>query len=259
MADLRIFSYLPNPRLYKATIAARLGGVDLEIRGATPKELAEWLWDFDARPLGKEDRIDKTYARRARAGFSGVLYKTDAFLAANPFGTVPVAFSPDGALGIFESNSMMRAVARLARNGPPLYGGDPYSAARIDSFLDVSLVFARDGQRYLFGLMGKGLTQALHDDMEKAFSNYLGGIEEALKAGTGFLVGAQISLADICFAAELVLFALCRSERERIEASGYQVIFDEDATTAYPRAVAHFDTLLAHPAFTPDLTPFYTD
>jgi hypothetical protein len=33
MAGLRIFSYLPNPRVWKATIAARFCGVDVEIRG----------------------------------------------------------------------------------------------------------------------------------------------------------------------------------------------------------------------------------
>ncbi len=36
------------------------------------------------------------------------------FLIAHPFGSVPAAFSPDGAVGIFESNSIMRAVARDA-------------------------------------------------------------------------------------------------------------------------------------------------
>ena len=30
MADLRIFSYLPNPRIWKSTIAARLCGVEVE-------------------------------------------------------------------------------------------------------------------------------------------------------------------------------------------------------------------------------------
>ncbi|MBL6599052.1 MAG: glutathione S-transferase, partial [Alphaproteobacteria bacterium] len=32
MPDLRIFSYLPNPRIMKATIAARLNGADIEVR-----------------------------------------------------------------------------------------------------------------------------------------------------------------------------------------------------------------------------------
>src|SRR5271163_1384206 len=51
MAVLRIFSYLPNPRIWKATIAARLCGVEVEVRGASASELSQWLWDFDARPI----------------------------------------------------------------------------------------------------------------------------------------------------------------------------------------------------------------
>ncbi len=51
MADLRIFSYLPNPRIYKATVAARYCDVDIELRSAAPRELADWLWDFGAGRL----------------------------------------------------------------------------------------------------------------------------------------------------------------------------------------------------------------
>ncbi|HSZ21530.1 MAG TPA: hypothetical protein VK782_00240, partial [Candidatus Sulfotelmatobacter sp.] len=146
MSDLRIFSYLPNPRIWKATIAARLSGVDVEIRGSSPKELRSWLWDFDARPLSGSE---PTSARTGKVGFTGTLHKTDAFMEAHPFGTVPAAFSADGKTGIFESNSIMRAVARLGESRFPLYGRDAYEASRIDSFLDVSLVFARDSQIYL--------------------------------------------------------------------------------------------------------------
>ena len=66
MADLRIFSYLPNPRIWKATIAARLNGVDLEVRGAKPSELGSWLWDFDAKPLWRKRRAP-TLRQRAWA------------------------------------------------------------------------------------------------------------------------------------------------------------------------------------------------
>ena len=114
MADLRIFSYLPNPRIMKATIAARLCGVDVEVRGAKPGELKDWLWDFDARPLTEVDKKQLPKPSAGRVGFKGgTLAKTDAFLAAHPFATVPAAFSPDGTVGIFESNSIMRTVARL--------------------------------------------------------------------------------------------------------------------------------------------------
>jgi hypothetical protein len=39
MAEVRIFSYLPNPRVWKAVIAARIGGVALEVRGAAGAEV----------------------------------------------------------------------------------------------------------------------------------------------------------------------------------------------------------------------------
>ena len=59
---------------------------------------------------------------------------------------MPAAFSPDGKIGIFESNSIMRTVARLGESRFPLYGRGPYEASRVDTFLDASLVFARDAQ-----------------------------------------------------------------------------------------------------------------
>jgi len=42
---------------------------------------------------------------------------------------------------------IMSAVARLGDAKLGLYGNDPYEASRIDSFLDASLVFAREPQR----------------------------------------------------------------------------------------------------------------
>ena len=116
MSELRIFSYLPNPRIWKATIAARLCGVEVELRGASPKELQTWLWDFDARPLASDEQARLGEGAAGKVGFKGTLHKTQAFMEAHPFGTVPAAFSPDGKVGIFESNSIMRAVARLGEN-----------------------------------------------------------------------------------------------------------------------------------------------
>ena len=119
MVDLRIFSYLPNPRVWKATIAARFNGVDVEVRGASGKQLRDWLWDYDARPLAEGERQSLAgLARTGRVGLTGAqLFKTDAFLAAQPFGNVPAAFGADGQIGIFESNSIMRAVAPASRMG----------------------------------------------------------------------------------------------------------------------------------------------
>ena len=150
MNSIRIFSYLPNPRVYKATIAGRLNGVEIDIRGARPAELTDWLWDFDAHPLTDAERNNTNTLRSAKKGFSGGIHKTDEFLAAHPFGTVPAAFSSDGRVGVFESNSILRLVARLGEDNCQLYGKDALEATRIDSFLDASLNFAVESQKYLF-------------------------------------------------------------------------------------------------------------
>jgi glutathione S-transferase len=258
MNKLRIFSYLPNPRIWKATIAARLCGVEIELRGASPKELQTWLWDFDARPLSEVERhIVEGTQRVGRVGFKGgQLYKTDAFLQAHPFGTVPAAFSPDGATGVFESNSIMRAVARLGDGRFALYGGDPYTASRIDGFLDASLVFARDAQAYLLALREPVVAADIHARAREAFTSYAAGIEQALQPDRMFLVGDGVTLADICFVAEFALFANERTRGETLERSGLAPILEESRLAGFPRATAHFERLADHPAFAPDVRPY---
>jgi glutathione S-transferase len=256
MPALRIFSYLPNPRIWKATIAGRLTGVEVEIRGARPDELKDWLWDFDARPLTPDDRADASLARAPRAGFKQTLYKTDAFLDAHPFGTVPAAFSPDGAIGVFESNSIMRAVARLAGPSSEIYGRSPYEASRIDSFLDAALVFARDAQLYLFALTDKTIDTAVHGRAAAAFAAFLGGVERALAPDRSFIVGDRLTLADICFAAELCLFSNERIRQAVLRETGLAPIIEPSLASQYPRATAHFAGLVRHPAFAPDMGPY---
>ncbi len=257
MADLRIFSYLPNPRIWKATIAARFCGVDVEVRGAKPHELQDWLWDFDAHPLTEEERAqaDET-VQQAKTGFTGQLHKTDAFLKAHPFGTVPAAFSPDGEVGIFESNSIMRAVARLGEKSYPLYGADAYQAARIDSFLDASLVFARDSQIYLLSLMSGEITTDVYARTGEAVGTYLGGIERALSPDREYLVGDGITLADICFVAELTLFSVERARSKVLAEHKLSPIFDDTLSDEFPRAIAHYHALCQHEAFAPDVVPY---
>ena len=253
MANLRIFSYLPNPRIWKATIAARLCGVDLEIRGAKPTDLKDWLWDFDARPLSP---ADSPKASVGRVGFKGgLLAKTDAFLDAHPFGTVPAAFSPDGKTGIFESNSIMRAVARLGAERQQLYGSDPYEASRIDSFLDASLVFARDSQIYLLALRGE-VPADVHARARDAFATYMSGIDQALAPARRYLVGDDVTLADICFVAEFTLFSNERARARSLAEHGLKPILHDAIAGDYPRAMAHYDRLCGHAAFAPDVGPY---
>jgi glutathione S-transferase len=258
VADLRIFSYLPNPRVWKATIAARFCGVGVEIRGASGKELRDWLWDYDARPLAEQERQSlSSLARTGRVGLTGAqLFKTDAFLEAQPFGNVPAAFGPDGKIGIFESNSIMRAVARLGEATFPLYGRDAYEASRIDSFLDVSLVFARDSQIYLLALSDGTVDAAIHARAKQAFAIYASGLEQALSPRRSTLVGNDISLADICFAAELALFMNEHARVVQLKERGLDKILHPGIRNDYPLVFAHFARLVDHEHFRPDLKPY---
>jgi glutathione S-transferase len=257
MSELRIFSYLPNPRIWKATIAARLCGIDVEVRGTSPKELASWLWDFDARPLSSNELAASPNVQIGKVGFQETrLYKTSAFLEAHPFGAVPAAFSPDGKTGIFESNSIMRAVARLGVSEFPLYGCDAYEASRIDSFLDASLVFAREAQIYLLSLMNGTVSSEIYARARDGFAVYAAGINQALSPDREFLVGDNVTIADICFVAELSLFFNEKKSVKAIEKKGLAPILHARIDAEFPRAFAHLARLRKHPAFAPDVEPY---
>jgi glutathione S-transferase len=255
MSQLRIFSYLPNPRIWKATIAARLCGVEVEVIGSSPKELSSWVWDFDAHPLSVGEN-SATENVRGKVGFQGTLHKTSSFMEAHPFGTVPAAFSPDGKVGVFESNSIMRAVARLGQNTFPLYGRDAYEASRIDSFLDASLVFARDSQTYLLALINGNVSSETLARTRDGFAVYAAGINQALLPNREFIVGDTVTIADICFVAELSLFFNEKTRHGELREKGFEPILHAKVEEEFPRAFAHFARLRSHPAFAPDVEPY---
>lgn len=266
---LRIFSYLPNPRVWKATIAARLGGVEVEVVGAKPAQLADWLWDFDARPLAdSERRPDSPHARQGRRGFGSTLYKTDEFLQTQPFGTVPCAFSPDGKTGIYESNSILRAVAREAP-GAGLYGSDSYSASRIDSFLDADLVFAREAQVYLLALQSGSCDEPVYQRMKDAYEFFLTGVNNALGHGE-FLAAECLSIADIAFLCDFTQFQRELYFTPQLREQGLDPIsadlagslhsaFAQGNNTEFPAVPDYLSRTLATPAIATDLGPYVQD
>jgi glutathione S-transferase len=242
---LRIFSYLPNPRVWKSLIAGRLSGVEVETRGAKPNELSQWLWDFDARRLAaSEQDAGSANARTGRRGFAGLLFKTDAFLAAHPC-TVPAAYSPDGRIGIFESNSILRAVARAGNDSAQLYGTNDYEASRIDSFLDAGLVFAREAQVYLLGVAD--VTEEGYDRMAAAYEFYLAGVEAALAEGD-YLAGDTLSIADISFVCDFAQFLREGHYEEQLSAKGFALI-SENGASKYQRSFDHMLELSERPEF----------
>ena len=243
---LRVFSYLPNPRVWKALIAAELCGVEVEVTGDEGGNLGAWLWDYDARPLEADERAsDSPHARVGRRGFSGTLYKTDAFLAAHPFGTVPAAFSPGGSVGIFESNSILRAVARMGAATRSLYGGDDYEASRIDSFLDANLVFAREAQVYLLSM--REPDAVVHERMAAAHEFYLAGVESAL-GRSDYLAGSDLSIADISFVCDFAQFLREGHYEKELRKAGLELVSHRGGDD-YPNAYSHMLRLSETAAF----------
>ena len=251
---LRIFSYLPNPRIWKSLITARLAGLEVEVVGATGGELGNWLWDFSPRPLAEGDRENASYQVQGRTGFKSTLYKTPKFRRAHPYGTVPAGFSPDGTTGVFESNSIMRAVARQADPALGLYGHDVWTASRVDSFLDVALVFARDSQVYLLSFGDRSVSAEIHARAQAGFDAWMGGVESALADGT-YLVGNALTIADVCFACEVTLFSRERAALWQLSQLGCEPCMAgwEDR---YPRAAAHYAALCNHESFAPDMSGY---
>ena len=245
MYKLKIFSYLPNPRVWKSLIAGNICGVEVEVIGDNPANLGSWLWDFNPKKLDEDElNPDHEYARTGKRGFSGVLYKTDSFLKAHPFGTVPAAFSPKGDIGIFESNSILRAVARVGKEFN-LYGKDPYEASRIDSFLDANLVFAREAQVYMLDY--ENVSKEGYERMTAAYEFYLSGIEAALWESP-YIAGSDLSIADISFVCDFSQF-LREGHYEGILKDRGLGLIAEKFKDEYPKTFKHLFSLAKRKEF----------
>ena len=232
---LKIFSYLPNPRVWKAEIAAKIAGIPVEVIGDKPTEIPNWLWDTQPKKLSDADKKKlKKFERIGKRGFSSALYKTDDFIKLIPFGTVPAAFSPDGKIGIFESNSILRAIARqdVTNN---LYGKDSFEASRVDSFLDSGLVFSREHQEYLFGLID--MNDALYQRMRSAYEFFLNGIEESLKH-TKYIGFNHLTIVDISFFCDFSQFLREGHYVDDLKEKGFTLV-SENFDTEYPKTYSH--------------------
>ena len=236
---LRVFSYLPNPRVWKAEIAAKILNIPIEILGDKPAEIPNWLWDTNPKKLSDDDKVKlAAFERKGKRGFNSSLYKSDKFLELIPYGTVPAAFSPDGSVGIFESNSILRAIARQDEDGT-LYGKDSFEASRVDSFLDSNLVFSREHQEYLFGL--QNMNDFLYSRMKKAYEFFLDGIEESLKKFK-FIGFDHLTIVDISFFCDFSQFLREGHYEEELKTKGFSLI-SENFPEDFPKSFNHLKEL----------------
>ena len=242
---LKVFSYLPNPRVWKSVIAANIGGVEIEVVGDKPENLSSWLWDYDARELIEEEKTeDSPHLRKGKRGFGGALYKTEEFLESHPFGTVPAAFSPGGEIGVFESNSILRSIARSSKH-ETLYGRNNFEASRIDSYLDANLVFAREAQVYLLEI--EHLTKEGHSRMTSTYEFYLSGIESSLSTNT-FIASDYLTIADISYVCDFAQFLREGHYLEAINQKGFDLV-SKNLSQDYPLALKHLLDLSEYEEF----------
>jgi elongation factor 1-gamma len=82
------------------------------------------------------------------------------------------------------------------------------------------------------------------------------GITHALTPNHEFLVGDGITLADICFVAELCLFFNETRNVKEIEKHGLAPILHARVNMEYPRIFAHLARLHTHPAFALEVEPY---
>ena len=82
------------------------------------------------------------------------------------------------------------------------------------------------------------------------------GIDRGLTPNREYLVGDNITLADICFVAEIALFSNEKAQQKLLADNGLDLVFHAGVEAEYPKAMAHFVKLSEHEAFAPDVKPY---
>eukprot|EP01132_Coremiostelium_polycephalum_P007756 gene7756-9542_t len=177
---MKIYTYNENPRVYKALIAAKYVGVNIEV---------------PAFEFGKDN-------------------KTPEFLKKAPLGKVPVLETEKGC--IFESNAIARYVARL---GGKIYGADAFESATVDQWIDYAAnEIDPSAAAWLYPIMGflpfnPRDTQKAKENMKSALNTL-----NTHLLSRSFLTGARVTLADIVVVCSLLSFYRMVFEKSFIEA-----------------------------------------
>jgi len=196
---LTLYTYPGNFRAFKILIAAEYNGVAI---------------DVPAFEMMKDN-------------------KTPEFLAMSPLGKVPVLKTPQGAL--FESNAIARYVARMRRD-TDLYGATFFASAQVDAWIDFcthELELAATMWLYpVIGYMPHNplATAKAKEDVVVGLKT----LEAALTQAT-YLVGDQVTLADIVVASALVY--------------PMKLLMDAKFRAPFPNVMRWFNTMVHQPQF----------
>lgn len=160
--------------------------------------------------------------------------KTEEYLKIHPFGKIPSAQTPEGPL--YESNTLCRYFARKSKT---LYGSSSFEETLVDQWLDTirmdlvpSMTFIYTAFGFSDSFMKYDLKNVHHDIHE---------LVKALKVvdhklnGKSFLVGTQLSIADVTLVSDLMYV--------------YKCFFTEKERSQLPHLTAYFEKHLQIPEF----------
>jgi len=194
-----LYSYPNNYRAQKAQIAAQYCGIDIEL---------------PAFKLGEDN-------------------KSDAFKAKAPLQKVPVLDTPDGP--IWESHAIARYIARL-RGDKHLLGCSFYDQALVDQWIDFSTTELEPARAlWLYPILGyMEFNQQAYQAAKKDTTTALRVLNGHFLRNT-YLVGNQITLADICICTALVEM--------------YKQVFSPKYISQFPNVSRWFNTCINQPEF----------
>ena len=147
---------------------------------------------------------------------------------------VPTAFVSEEE-GLFESNSILRYVARVGEEKHSLYGKSALESSRIDAFLDANLSFDHQVAHWIYPILGyMPLNEERRDESIKRVKNILLALNRQL-TGKDFLVGDSVTIADIAITCHLL--------------TGFVLIFSKEYLADVPELVRYFRANIARPQF----------
>ncbi|RYH14964.1 glutathione S-transferase family protein [archaeon] len=159
--------------------------------------------------------------------------KTKDFLAKSPLGRVPVLETPQGS--IFESNAIARFVARL-RGDAQLLGSTVFESAQVDSWIAFSSHdLELPASLWFYPVLGTIPSNAAVSAKAKADVASALGVLNSHLADKTYLVGEQVTLADITVASTLVY--------------PFKFVADASFRGQFPHVVRWFLTCVNQPQF----------
>ena len=81
------------------------------------------------------------------------------------------------------------------------------------------------------------MSEEIYHRTRDAFAVYMAGINSALSAGRGFIVGDRLTLADVCFVAELALFHNEKPRARDLKKRGLEPILSDNLEERFADAM----------------------